>query len=72
MSYCRFGPNSDVYAYPHCGGGYVCRGCSRDEAETQKRFRTRIELFAHLLQHLESGDRVPQSAFDRLESEIAA
>lgn len=27
MSYVRFGADSDVYVYPHVGGGFECCGC---------------------------------------------
>jgi hypothetical protein len=28
MSYVRFGPESNVYVFPHVGGGFECCGCS--------------------------------------------
>ncbi len=80
MSYCRFGADSDVYAYPTVGEGdnegevYICCGCSmlmREKKEPGSSvFNTRKELIDHLLEHMVSGDAVPRYAIERILDEM--
>ncbi len=66
MAYCRMGEDSDVYMY-NSGVGWICC-CGVDDVVLE----TREEALQHLLQHRDKGDRVPQSAVDRLIKEIAS
>jgi hypothetical protein len=73
MSYCRHdGVESDVYVIATTqsvgGGGWWCCGCEKEGNFT----KTRQGMVAHLQEHREAGDKVPQRAFDRLAKEIAA
>lgn len=71
MSYARFGPDSDVYAFPSSGGSYVCSGCYRGrQPGTSVWFETAAELLGHLEMHRAMGDKVPDYALDRLSREI--
>lgn len=64
MSYCRFSEESDVYVYPEVDGGVLCVGCDL-------RLAWREDMIEHLLtQHRARGERVPESALDRLRREI--
>lgn len=66
ISYCRHnGNDSDVYVYPNIYGGIVCVCTSQGEV-----FDKRSLLIEHLKSHLDSGDKVPERVFNRLEKEI--
>lgn len=61
MSYARLGQESDVYVFS-TGTFLCCHFC-----EPQARFsQTTADMLEHLRGHQERGDKVPQSAFDRL------
>lgn len=65
MSYCVVGVGSDVSAYFHRMGHLVCETCQQD-------FPTKGGLSAHLRDHQQRGDRVPQSGFDLLRDQQEA
>lgn len=75
MSYCRWGPESDVYIYATVDNGpIVCCGCRfqpvnehdnypwNDNYETTDPF----EMIGHAIDHEFSGDKVPAKVFHRL------
>lgn len=80
MSYCRFGADSDVYAYPGIDEEdkekevYICCACSMLMHEKKEPgssvFNTRKELIDHLLEHMVRGDAVPRYAIERLMEEM--
>ncbi len=71
MSYCRLGPDSDVYAIRHVDGGYRCCGCSLTGLYNYTvHIATPTELLLHLQAHRAAGDMVPRYAMDRLRDEI--
>ena len=63
--YCKTGEESDVTAYFHVMGHLVCETCD-------KQFRSKGGLQIHLQEHLDKGDRVPQSTLDLLQCEMEA
>lgn len=67
MSYCRFGPDSDVYVFQHVGGGWECCGCLFGDS---LRAETREEMLSHLEDHIKTGHTVPEHAIARLKAEI--
>lgn len=71
MSYCRFGPDSDLYVVG-VGDGYQCINCKLmpDEYASWSA-KTRMTLFAHLMEHQDCGDKVPLSAIKRITEELA-
>lgn len=79
MSYCRMGPDSDVYLYPSIHG-YTCCSCRLAEPrKTEGNYYTYhpdhvlshpIDTFFHLLRHRETGHKVPEQAFNMLIDEI--
>ena len=64
MSYCRRGPDSDVYVFRTdlARTAYVCFHCCEQP--------TPRAMFNHLLEHRSRGDKVPDSALARLRAEI--
>ena len=62
MSYCKVGPDSDVYAYFHRLGHTVCETCDWTG-------QTKSALIIHLEEHRERGDKVPDATFARLRRE---
>lgn len=83
MSYCRKGPDSDVYVYRGGNGEggycYICCYCifllkaNRDfgPIELSMILNTRQDMIDHLTKHREHGDKVPQYAIDRLVDEMS-
>ncbi|KKM64791.1 hypothetical protein LCGC14_1497850 [marine sediment metagenome] len=87
MSYCRNnGKDSDVYLIATGNvntneNGWECCGCPRVPREDSvfegitipgsPFFTTLQETIAHLEEHRRLGDKVPESAFERLRREIA-
>jgi hypothetical protein len=70
MSYCRFGPDSDVYVYASLGDEWICCACALNEAtESWERFATPAEMIAHLKKHKGAGHMVPEYAIERLQGE---
>ena len=65
MAYCTPGPDSDVHAFFHRMGHCRCQTCRTN-------FRSKGGLIAHLEEHRERGDRVPDAAFTRLRAEQAS
>jgi hypothetical protein len=61
MAYARWGHDSDVYVY-NTGLGIICQFCDG--------FDTRNEMIEHLKKHRESGDKVPNEAFELLFEEL--
>jgi len=75
MAYARFGKESDVYAFEHIGGFFLCECCrivGRLSSEDWPYFETdtRTGMIEHLREHRRAGDRVPDEAFARIEAEI--
>ncbi len=60
--YCQVGEDSDVTAYFHRMGHLVCETCNQT-------FGSKGGLTAHLREHRQRGDRVPQVSFQLLDSE---
>lgn len=72
MSYCRFGPESDVYVIGILDG-FECLNCKLlPEEYGSWHGKTRMELFNHFMDHKDCGDKVPHSAIIRLTKEISA
>ena len=74
MSYCRYGPNSDVYVIRTFGGDLECLGCRlsyRLPPFPHRYFSTTSELamIGHLIEHRVSGHLVPERALLRLAAE---
>ena len=66
MSYCRAGNGSDVYAYRSMFGGWEVHHKDGDiHCVSREQFRNVLKALR------EAGQRVPQSAIDRIEREIA-
>jgi hypothetical protein len=77
MSYCRKGDDSDVYVlrfgYPK--DLYVCINCCRKTkiflaGPKDARAYGPEEMLKHLEYHIENGDKVPNTAIQRLKNEI--
>ena len=73
MSYARWGcEDSDVYIYLSVTGWYTCCCCSLLESEDMVR-HMQLPSAAHMIEHLHqhelAGDKVPQSALERLLAE---
>lgn len=68
MSYCRFTNDSDVYLYRLTDGRFECCACHLlgERDKEFPRFDTHRETILHLIQHLRSGDMVPDYAFEQL------
>jgi hypothetical protein len=72
MSYCRFGPDSNVYVYMSADDRLHCCWCHLVNLSANgKDFaaKDRREMVGHLREHLEAGHRVPAEAIADLESE---
>ena len=63
--YCQAGPDSDVTAYFHMMGHFMCETCGLQ-------IKSKGGLQIHLQEHVDQGDRVPQSTFHTLRSEMDA
>jgi hypothetical protein len=72
MSYCRMGPQSDVYvvATGHPDTNEPVWWCSGERHDYLA--YTRQEMLEHLYQHRADGDKVPDHVIERLKSEISA
>ena len=84
MAYCRWGADSDVYAFKDVlSGCYCCMGCglkgSMPTADAIQGFNrsdadfyaeTPEEFLQHLKEHREAGHAVPDGALRRLAREI--
>lgn len=71
MSYCRFGPDSDVYAIAMLDG-YECLNCKIiPEEYSSWHGKTRMDLFNHFMEHRANGDKVPLDAITRITEEIS-
>lgn len=69
MSYCRIGPDSDVYVYRDMEGEYNCCGCSL-VPEGPVKFPHLAGIKYHLMCHRAMGHKVPSYAFDRIKEEM--
>lgn len=72
MSYCRLGPDSDVYIYPTTTDGrevIACHACSMSGGETMF-MKDAAEMLAHVGKHKAAGDKVPADAISRLLDEL--
>ncbi len=66
MSYCRHGPDSDVYVIGHTDG-FECVNCREKDEHVSWYGKDHGELFHHLLvDHIAKGHKVPNSAMDRI------
>lgn len=64
MAYARFGwEGSDVYIFLSVYGKLDCCACS---IESGYQANSTDEMLAHLNQHIEAGDTVPDSCFEYL------
>lgn len=77
MSYCRWGPDSDVYVYvtervvkEETEHYWVCCMCKLHQ-EGNIYAPNLASLRQHLEHHREQGDKVPDYAFERIDREIA-
>lgn len=71
MSYCRINDESDVYCW-HRGDGEYCVAVDRKDPSNLAFVAMGLQRLEWLLfKLLGEGYRVPQSAFDRIEREIA-
>lgn len=69
MSYCRFGPDSDVYVIESGDeNGDSCWVCFCGDESFQG--SGRMEMLGHLAEHIVKGDKVPVGALNRLWQEI--
>ena len=72
MSYCRFGPDSDLYVIETIDG-YQCIACKLlDDDYATWSTEDAGELYSHLLDHQEAGHKVPLAAVRRVIAEIVA
>jgi hypothetical protein len=73
MSYCRRGPDSDVYMYEveDAPGEYwiVCDRCCLNR-ENDEWYTLPKDALAHLEDHRSKGHKVPEAALQRLREEI--
>lgn len=73
MSYCRFGDNSDVSMFPsddEAGNEVICCFDCSIMRGPHPWFDSPGDAYAHLLAHRKRGDKVPESALQRLAEEI--
>jgi hypothetical protein len=66
MSYCRFGPDSDVYVFASWQG-IECCACRRFQSFTAS---DAARMLMHLKAHMANGDMVPDYALERLRNEM--
>ena len=66
MSYCRQGPDSDVYVIAESGPYWTCFCVGRPAFGCA----TRTSMLNHLAEHHERGDKVPVKAVVRLWREL--
>ena len=71
MSYCRFGPKSDVYVFPIKTGEYECCVCALADGENVT-LHNITSMLTHLQGHRDAGHMVPEYAFKRLREELEA
>ncbi len=71
MSYCRFGPDSDLYVV-RTGDGYQCICCPSEEGDDYKSWYgdTLEDLLNHLVDHVGEGHKVPHAAMERVAIEM--
>lgn len=73
MSYCRMGPDSDVYVYRRVEDNMLeCCGCKLNDNTRVFDCPTDEEMLNHLKHHLSTGHQVPAAALERLERGIRA
>ncbi len=74
MIYCIATKNdhyeSDVHMQNHEDGHIECVACKFRQGQSSVFFK-RIEAIAHLHEHRQRGDKVPEYAFNRLRQEMA-
>ena len=63
MAYARWNGESDVYFVKTFDDTFKCMACTDG-------IMTRRHAIAHLQEHRDKGDRVPQHAFDQLREEM--
>jgi hypothetical protein len=75
MSYCRYGPNSDVYVIRTFGGELECLGCRLTYHWDPLRYMyfsttSELEMIGHLIEHRTIyGHLVPERTLLRLTAE---
>lgn len=70
MSYCRFGPDSDLYVVA-VREGYQCIACKLLNEEFSTWYTDNLgELYSHILDHRDRQHRVPRRAIERIISEV--
>ena len=71
MSYCRFGPNSNVYMFESVEGHWECCGCWLvSEYGGRTKLQSPQAALDHLLEHRAAGHVVPEYAIDALKEEL--
>jgi hypothetical protein len=66
MSYCRFG-EADAYIYESFDNNWQCCGCSLSDNWSHA---TREAMLAHIAEHRDAGDYIPERVDERLREEI--
>ena len=69
MSYCRFGPESDVYVWEDYMGGYCCADRHDRHERGLHICGTAKEMAQHLREHVALGDKVQPHVIPWLEEE---
>jgi hypothetical protein len=71
MSYCRWGPDSDVYLFMAADDQLHCCHCGLSLPGTRTDFvaKDHRDMLSHLVRHVEGGHRIPAEAIATLESE---
>jgi hypothetical protein len=64
VSYCRWGPDSDVYVYDDASGGTTCCACPLNNGSFN--VATHAEMVNHLHEHIAAGWKVPDGVIDDL------
>lgn len=72
MSYCKFGPDSDVYVYPstHYPDNMPCWVLMLDAAQEPEILFSRQEIYDRLIALRGEGRRMPDTALERLQQEM--
>ncbi len=71
MSYCRFGPDSDVYVYADVGGGWTTHLVCNGRGFVTHNDSTLEELRDRLIALREKGLTIPDYTFRMIDEEIS-
>ena len=67
MSWCRFGPSSDLYIFDTFEGGVECCGCFLSEDGCPFEAASVVEMMAHIRDHVAAGHTVEPHLRDAAE-----